>query len=170
VLAAALLSLLLISRCAHEPPPGMTPEAVVLAEQFYEDSSTVRQMRRFRDYSTEQYDLFIYGNQYRHPPAQYLAQCFALNGTAGVELLRTKLPSAANDLTVRDIARLLTEIDSMQTYDVAGDRELMAALRGRAETMKDPEWRALVAGWMVRIGQERRQPPWRVPACTAAMD
>lgn len=151
--------------CLHKQTT-LTPSTKVMTKEFYRDSSTVRRMRHFRQYRvTEQYDLFIYGNQFRHPPAQYLAQCFALNGIEGVDLLRVKLREASDDLTIRDITKLLKEIDAMRMYDVAGDHELMTSLGMQVQHMKDPGWKALVTEMIAKIGHERRNAVGYAPLC-----
>lgn len=145
--------------------PGFSKATRAMAEDFYKDYSMTSRMHKLRQYSlNDQYDIFIFGNQFRHPPATYLAECFALNGAAAVELLRVKLPTADRDVTVRDIVRLLKEIDYMRTYDVAGDAQLMAAATDRAAKM-DTDWKELVEKWLAKIGQKRSEKIGFAPMC-----
>lgn len=157
-----------IPGCVTEPA-GFSKATQVMTKRFYKDTSVTRRMQTFRQYSiNDQYDLFIFGNQYRHPPAQYLAKCFALNGAAGVELLRAKLPHADDDLTVRDIVRLLAEIDAMRMYDVAGDKALMVDLTARVGEMKDLGWKESTERRLAKIGREREEEAGFAPSCGPA--
>lgn len=73
VLGAAMF----ISGC---PNCGMDHVKLAAAREFY-DQPVKERIRTFRQHSLEdQLDLFFFGNQFRHPPAVYLAPCFALNG------------------------------------------------------------------------------------------
>lgn len=124
-------------------------------KEFFRQSALERQ-RTFRERSIDQQmELFYYGNQVRHPPAMYLADCFALNGAAGVERLRSELMRPLGDAYVRDIAMLLSTIDAERTYDVAGDTELMAILRTRVARMQ--AWRDVTIGLVAAIGERRRK-------------
>lgn len=128
---------------------------VSVAREFYRQP-TLTQQRTFRQYSLEdQLGLFFFGNQFIHPPAVGLAPCFALNGASAVELLRSKLKVARDDLTVRDVTLLLTFIDTMGKYDVAGDAELMEALKSRVAQMRDAGWRDTAERLVGKIGYER---------------
>lgn len=166
MLATICLTLASVIAGCATATPGFTKSRRAMAEEFYEDYSTKKRMQKFRHYSLfDQYDIYIFGNQFRHPPAQFLASCFALNGVAAVELLRAKLPDANGDLTVRDIVKLLKTIDAMRMYDVAGDAALMAEATARAAKMKDPGWRVLVEDWLTKMGHERRGKVGFAPLC-----
>jgi hypothetical protein len=156
----------LAAGCTNRPIPD-DRGFVSLARNFY--SGTVdERMRSFASHPLEeQYNLYLFGNQRRHPPAIYLARCFALNGRAAVELLRAKLELQETDLTVRDIVMLLATIDRMRMYDVAGDAELMKLLEVRVTAMQDREWRESSTGRMQRIGQGREDVVGYAPSCRA---
>lgn len=144
---------LLLSACASKPIRSVELDA---ARAFY-DQTRADQQRSFRKHSLqEQLALFFFGNQVRHPPALHLAQCFALNGASGVDLLRSKLQSGGDDLTVRDIAMLLATIDAMGRYDVAGDAPLMSALKAHVANMSDAGWRDTAERKVESIGHNRR--------------
>jgi hypothetical protein len=135
------------------------------AREFYSQPTSAQQ-RTFRQHSLkDQLGLFFFGNQVRHPPALYLANCFALNGVSAVDLLRSKIEEVGDDLTVRDIVTLLATIDEMGQYDVAGDARLMAALKSRAAQMKDKGWRDLVEVYIANIGHERSERASVAPGC-----
>jgi len=133
-----LLAAVLLTGC---PYSGVEGANVSAARAFY-GQPTTEQMRTFRQHTlSEQLDLYFYGNQVRHPPAIYLARCFALSGKGAVEFLRSRLTSKNDDLTVRDISALLAAIDSMGKYDVSKDVQLMDALRMQVANMQDQGWR-----------------------------
>ncbi|MBD3678795.1 MAG: hypothetical protein HUJ27_10390 [Rhodobacteraceae bacterium] len=114
------------------------------------------QARAFRQYPVDQQlGLYFFTHQHMHHPPIILAHCFALNGAAGVELLRAKLSEEINAVTVRDIAKLLRTMDSMKTYDVAGDTQLMEALRAQIAKFPPEGWAGLAADYANKIGHER---------------
>jgi hypothetical protein len=155
-----LCVVILLSGC-----PRVEGVDVSAAREFYRQPTSVQQ-KTFRQHSLEdQLGLFFFGNQVRHPPAIYLADCFALNGAPAVELLRSKLEVANDDLTVRDIVTLLATIDEMGQYDVAGDDRLMLALKTRAAQMKDKGWRDLAQEYIAKIGHERSERAGVAPEC-----
>jgi hypothetical protein len=122
---------------------------------FYRQS-TIDQQRTFRRHALdEQFKLFLFGNQVRHPPALYLADCFALNSPSAVSLLRARLAVDNHDLTVRDIAMLLATIDAMGTYDVAADNQLLRALNSQIAKMRNAGWRDSAEQIVAGIGHRR---------------
>lgn len=138
---------------------------VSVARKFYEQP-VVEQLRTLRQHPLpEQLDLYFFGNQVRHPPAIYLARCFALNGAAAVALLDSKLGVDSDDLAVRDITALLATIDAMGTYDVAGNEKLMTALRRRVENMKDDAWRDTAQKKLASVGNSRSERAAKAPEC-----
>lgn len=135
------------------------------AREFYRQP-VIEQQKSFRHHHLQdQLDLFFFGNQVRHPPALYLAQCFALNGTPAVELLRSKLKEDNGDLTVRDIAMLLSTIDAMGKYDVVADSQLMALLKQKIAKMQDDGWRDTAERKMNGIGHDRNENASQAPEC-----
>jgi hypothetical protein len=97
---------------------------------------------------------YLFGNQVRHPPALYLGGCFALSGEAGVSQLRQRLGTDANDLTIRDIAVLLSDIDAMGAVNVSADESLLAALRARVLEISDENWRKFAEEIVAGIGKQ----------------
>jgi hypothetical protein len=157
-----ILGILILSGCA-ESPGGR--ENIRAAREFYRQPVSVRQ-KIFRQHRLQdQLDLYIFGNQVRHPPALYLAQCFALNGAPALELLRSKLKEDNDDLTVRDIAMLLSTIDTMGKYDVAADAQLLVLLRRRIAEMRDDGWRSTAERKMASIGYQRNTHASQAPEC-----
>lgn len=147
---AALCIAALLASCSRVDVANVSA-----ARDFYNQPTSVQQ-RTFRHHSIdEQLVLYYYGNQVHHPPALYLANCFALNGQPAVELLRSKLKEAHDDLTVRDIAKLLVTIDAMGTYDVAGDATLLELLKSRVAEMRDAGWRDTAQQLVASIGHRR---------------
>lgn len=151
-----------LSSCSSPRVEGADASA---ARAFYRQPTTV-QLRTLRQYTLQdQFNLFLFGNQVRHPPALYLARCFALNGAPAVELLRSKLNVANDDLTVRDIAMLLATIDAMGKYDVAGDTQLITVLKSRVARMRDEGWRDTAERKIASIGHERSERAGQAPEC-----
>lgn len=160
MIARLLLFAVLLSGC-----PRVDGVDISAAREFYRQPTSMQQ-KTFRQHSLEyQLGLFFFGNQIRHPPAIYLARCFALNGTPAVELLRSRLKGPSDDLTVRDIAMLLATIDAMGKYDVAGDAELMGALKSRVAQMRDVGWRDTAEKKVANIGHKRSERASMAPEC-----
>lgn len=121
----------------------VSQEKLRASREFYYQP-VAEQLRTFRNHSmADQLDLFFFGNQVHHPPATYLAKCFALNGAAGVKLLQAQLSDRTDDLTVRDVIALLAAMDAMHRYNVHGDKELLAQAAQRVDQMRDSYWRQI---------------------------
>jgi len=122
-----------------------------VARDFYRQP-VVDRMRTYRSHPIDvQLTLFYYGNQKIHPPAQYLAECFALNGADGVALLRKRLRVEGSDLDTRDTAMLLETMQEMGTYDVLHDSTVMDLLVKRVASMQDPGWKDSASIMLKRI-------------------
>jgi hypothetical protein len=140
-------------------------DLAVAAQDFYKQSVET-QLRAYRTHSvSDQLSLYFYGNQRRHPPAIYLARCFALNGAAAIPLLKAKLASGPSDLDVRDTAYLLENLDSMGRYDVSNDKDLMADLSVAVSRMRDASWQKVAQGELSRLGAHDPFPAQDAPEC-----
>lgn len=147
------------------PNSGDEGADVAAARAFYAQP-TAKQMMTFRQHALdEQLDLYFYGNQVRHPPAIYLARCFALGGERAVDLLRAKLSAENDDLTVRDISALLAAIAAMGEYDVSKDAKLMGALRSQVANMQDQGWRDTAEKKIVSIESSQNVAVGNAPEC-----
>jgi hypothetical protein len=91
----------------------------------------------------DQYTIFICGNQFMHPPAQYLAEPFARRGGEIVPFLKEKLAQAQDDLTVRDIVLVFAEMGRQRSYAVSKDIDLIRQMREAAARMKNQDWRRI---------------------------
>jgi hypothetical protein len=100
-----------------------------------------------------QYEIYVCGSQYIHPPILGLVKPFAAQGTPVVNLLRRKLVTVGGDLTVRDIVRVLVEMKRQQVVDARNDVELMGLLDARIEKMKSPEWREITRQMYLELAQ-----------------
>lgn len=148
------------------PDSGGEMAANVTAARVFYAQPAVEQMMTFRQHGlAEQLDLYFYGNQVRHPPAIYLARCFALSGERAVDLLRAKLSSKNDDLTIRDISALLATIDAMGKYDVSEDAELMSALRAQVANMQDQGWRDTAERKIASIESSQYVAEGNAPEC-----
>jgi hypothetical protein len=123
-----------------------------LASDFFHGHSVEERKVAFPKYPLRvQFDLFIYGNQVIHPPATYLASCFAESGAGGAKLLREKLTRPGSDLDTRDIALLLETMQVMHTFNVSADLQLFSLLKHRVASMKDPGWRHTAEDMVAQI-------------------
>jgi hypothetical protein len=96
-------------------------------------------MTNFRRYDLQkQYEIYIYGNQIREPPAVYLAEAFAMEGRAVVGMLQEKLLTASDDLTVTNIVVVFGWISFLKSYDVAANKNLVDILADKIGHVRDP--------------------------------
>jgi hypothetical protein len=138
------------------------------SKAFFLDHSASNRMRAFRNYPLdEQVDIFFYGSQSIHPPAIYLADCFALGGRDAVEVLRSRLRVPGSDLDTRDMAQLILAIQTMGTYDVRADSHLLGALRGRISSMRDAGWRETAKSILEDIESDALPRRDDAPQCSA---
>ncbi len=113
--------------------------------------STSEQIKQFKNYSLdEQYELYLFGNQVVHPPATYLAAPFAKQGPIIVPFLKAKLEATQKEVTIRDIAAVLSELARLKLYDFSRDSELMGLLERRANDMQGI-WKKIVLDMISEI-------------------
>jgi len=108
---------------------------------FYGKSEKVR-VDEFTHYDVaKQYAVFICARAYISPPALEFVDAFALNGEKAIGFLKARLMDAPDDSTIEHIADVLEWMVFFETYDVAGDEELMRLVDERVKGMKDPFWK-----------------------------
>jgi hypothetical protein len=161
----SLLLCFVVASLSGCPDRGLDNANIAAARAFFAQP-TNEQMKTFRQHAlAEQLELYFYGNQVRHPPAIYLARCFALNGEPAVDLLRAKLGSKNSDLTVRDISTLLATISAMGKYNVSKDMGLMRLLRTQVANMQDQGWRDTAERKMANIESSYGASKGDAPEC-----
>ena len=107
-----------------------------MIEDFYR-LSTSEQLKVFKIHSVEeQYDLFLFGNQTVHPPAVYLARPFAEQGASIVPFLKGKLIATRDEITIRDITTILTELYYLKLYNFQEDADLLDVLDQKVNLMQ----------------------------------
>jgi len=112
------------------------------AKQFFEQPSDKR-VAEFGKLDIEtQYCIFLYGNQVIHPPAIYLATEFAKQPSV-LPFVTIKLKETKDDLTIRDIVYVISELERMKLYAVGRDKDLMALLNNKANEIKNDSWKKL---------------------------
>lgn len=135
--------LLMSSGCGIARQWSLQEECRPLVKTFFRMPLRER-LTEFGTHDLEsQYKIFICGNHVVHPPAIYLAGPFAQGGSATAAFLKTKLAHAKDDLTVRDIILVLTEMSRRNTYDVAGDKDLVRLMTASVENMRDKDWKRM---------------------------
>ena len=144
VLAAALACSAMCQGCFHAEDSAVDSQCKRLVTTFFR-LPPKDQIAEFPKRDLEnQYAVLICGNQALHPPAIYLAEPFAHEGSAAVVFLKEKLSKPQGDLTVRDIVAVLSEMRRQQTYNVAADADLMRLVEERIASMKDDTWKRYV--------------------------
>ncbi len=131
---------LLVSACSFSQHEARLSEV----EQDFFNLSIQDRVNKFTEYSVEsQYRLLIFGNQVVHPPAMYLASEFAKNGEVGLSFLKEKLVEVDDEVTIRDIAYTIKEMDRLGFYDVKADVDLMSLLEEKVTSMNG-QWKPVV--------------------------
>jgi len=144
VLAFALACAALCQACFHAEDSAIDSQCGKLAATFFQ-LPVKEQIAKFPKQDLEtQFSILICGNQAIHPPAIYLAEPFAQEGSVTVALLKEKLSKPQGDLTVRDIVAVLSEMSRQHTYDVARDVDLMRLVEDHVAAMKDDTWKLSV--------------------------
>ncbi|MBD8528275.1 hypothetical protein [Pseudomarimonas arenosa] len=135
------LLMLAVSTSVGCSTTGLTRKETISAQDFYSQPMADR-LKSYRRNSLEvQLTLFFFGNQIRHPPALYLADCFALSGDAGAELIQKRLQQDTADLNVRDMATLIRAMNEIGSSSLASNPKLIDQLRLRALSIRDSGWR-----------------------------
>lgn len=143
MLSRTIAILMLLANAGCGMAAGLKKECKPIVQTFFQMPLKDR-MEKFGTYTLEeQYRIFICGNQVMHPPAIYLAGPFAKQGSRAVVLLKAKLASAKDDLTIRDIILVFTEMQRRDTYDVAGDKALIALITDSVRVIQDKDWRRI---------------------------
>jgi hypothetical protein len=110
---------------------------------FYGKSEKAR-VDEFAHYDVaKQYAVFICARDYIEPPALEFVGPFALNGEKAIGFLKARLMDAPDDSTIQYIVYALDEMVRLETYDVAGDKDLMRLVDERVKGMKDPFWKKM---------------------------
>lgn len=123
---------------------------------FFQQSFRDR-ISSFKDLDPEaQYAVYICGNRVIHPPATYLAEPFAQEGAAVIPLLIERLDQAKDDLTVRDILLVFSEMSRLATYDVMSNSDLFELMKKKTREITDPHWRRMSEGLLAEIRAEIR--------------
>lgn len=147
--------LMLLSNAGYGVASSLKKECRPLVQTFFQMPLKER-MKKFGSYELEeQYRIFICGNQVMHPPAIYLAGPFAQQGAPAVVFLKEKLANANDDLTIRDIVLVFTEMKRRNTYDVAEDQALITLIAGSVEKMQDKDWKRMTQENLTEILQAR---------------
>jgi hypothetical protein len=103
----------------------------------------------------KQYEIYICGNQYREPPTTALAIDFASEGAVAAKFLEGKLSETTSDATVRDIVSVYAEMTRQNSYDVAGDTQLMSLIRSKVSSMSGSTWKGFVNSDMAEITRQK---------------
>jgi hypothetical protein len=144
IILLLMLCASIVTGCIHAADGAIDKQCSSLVTTFFR-LPMKEQIAQFdkRDLK-DQYTLLICGNQAIHPPALYLTHHLAKRGQIAAVFLKGELSAAKDDLTIRDIVMVFTEMSRQHTYDVAGDTALLAAIDSRVRTMKDSEWKSFV--------------------------
>ena len=112
------------------------------AREFF-DKSAEEQEEQFNTYSLEDaYEIYMYGTQVKyHPSGDWLAEPFSLRGDEAVPFLMEKLVETRDDGKNMYIIIIFYQMNWRKTYDVVGDRELMALMESTVNGMKDPYYK-----------------------------
>ena len=99
----------------------------------------------------QQYKLFRYGMDVRHPPALDMALPIAERGAAAVPFLLDQLEADRTDKATDQILIVFFRMQLLKTYDVKADASLMNVLSTRVQRIKDEESRRISSATLQRI-------------------
>jgi hypothetical protein len=136
-LIAAALSSLSAAGCSAASMRVGEYKCSQFTEYFYGKPLDVRISQFVAADLDKQYAIYICGNQYLEPPATYLAEPFAREGSDVVGFLKERLSQANDDDTIRDVVLVFAEMSRQRTYDVVGDGDLMRVIDDRVAAIKD---------------------------------
>ena len=123
--------LFLLTACPIVPPMHSSDYDVAFARAYGRGRSAAEWERPPRDLSVEQlYALQRHGRLAFHP-WRSVAAAFACRGAAAVPFLKTRI----RERTFGSLVEVFRWMRLMNTYDVAGDADLIARLRGAYAAM-----------------------------------
>jgi hypothetical protein len=94
------------------------------------------QIRTLKEHPLEeQLELYFFGAEIIHPPAEYLARPLAGQGSRLLPLLEAKLKGATQGIVVRDVADVLSEMATLKVYDFSRDPSLVDLAERRAREL-----------------------------------
>lgn len=130
---ALLCALLLIAATACR--------AESIEREFFKGAIPTR-MERLEKYPLDQqWGIFRYGNQVKHPPTTGLALPIAKRGKPALDYILGQLEQSENDLDFRDSLVVFQTMQWGHHYDVCGDESAMAAIARNEQNVGDPDWR-----------------------------
>jgi len=142
-LGKALVLLALLSSAGCGTASALKDECRPLMQTFFQMPLKER-IEKISSYELEgQYRIFICGNQVMHPPAIYLAGPIAQQGAPAATLLKAKLANAKDDLTIRDIVLVFTEMKRRNSYNFSDDPALATLISDSIQKMQDKDWKRL---------------------------
>ncbi|MBK8183283.1 MAG: hypothetical protein IPK63_10485 [Candidatus Competibacteraceae bacterium] len=109
-----------------------------LGKDFYRKNIAISdQMKEIKSFSiNEQYEIFEFGNRVIYPPASYLALSLAEQGEIIIPFLRDKLENTNDELTIRDIILIFSEMVELKNYEFSKDLRLRKLIRQKVDNMK----------------------------------
>lgn len=115
-----------------------------LVESFFYGRSVSDRINDFAKHPVEkQFAIFVCGNQVIHPPPLYLVTPLANNGGGLVDLLIGELLEARDDLIIRDIVFIVSEMSRLRTYEARRNVRLMSIMEMRVKGMRNPDWKSV---------------------------
>jgi len=108
-----------------------------VSDFFRNYPSTSERIKQFKNYSIEdQYEIYAFGNSVVHPPTTYLDLPFAEQGPIIVPFLKMKLEATKDEVTIRDITLIFSQLARLKLYDFSQDKELVILLHHKINNMQ----------------------------------
>lgn len=124
------------------------------ADTFFQKNHKVM-IATFGEYDIDkQYAIYICGNQYIHPPMIHLAEPFAKGGEKIVAFLKDRLLETNDDLTIRDIVSVFSEMSRQEKFNVSNDSDLMQLMNAKITSMSNQNWREMAEKKLNEIRRE----------------
>ena len=115
------------------------------AEAFFSGDASSRIDRLDRLPMDQQWKIFKYGNQVRHPPATVLASPIAKRGKVAVYYILDDLNGSESDLDYRDALVIFQTVQWGGYYNVCGDGTALERIQRNETRIADKSWKTVYA-------------------------
>jgi hypothetical protein len=130
-IAMSCLLLAAIGTCACAGPE----------KEFFRGDLATRVERLAAYPLAQQWEIFRYGNQVRHPPDTGLAIPIARRGKPALDFVLHELQIGASDLDYRDSMVVFQTMQWGRHYDICADEVALKRIQANAALIRSPDWR-----------------------------
>lgn len=100
---------------------------------------------------TQQWKIYLYGNQVIHPPATGLAIVLARQGKPALDYILTSLDSTNNDLDYRDSMVVFQMMEWGNYYRICADESMLSRIKKNQYRIQNPGWRRVYVEMLAEL-------------------